>query len=131
MDVRMGLRIQSQSLTVEQISALLGSEPTQSTRRGEPVSSRHPDGRLRSITNWIFDVDASADDPTAPALDRLHPLLARLADVPAGDENRDIVMKLDGTDNGARFVIDPEDVRLLARARTGLMFDVYNESDHD
>jgi hypothetical protein len=86
-------------------------------------------GPKRRVTTWSFDVDEDADDRMTSAFERLRPLLGRLADIDVGDETRDVVMMLYGRHLGAWHVIEPQYIELMARAKAGLVLDVYNDSD--
>lgn len=118
-EVTVTVRIQSSTLTLEEVSALLGAEPTDGTGTGEPESQGDPNGPRRS--DWSFAVREIAEDPMTPAFERLRAILVRLSTVDAVDQTRDVVLALHGREMGNWYTIEPEYVDLLAGAGAGLI----------
>lgn len=129
------LRISSADLSADEITQRLRYEPTRAESRGAPVSSRRPTGPTLEATIWSVKSPLSSgerDGDLDPHVDALAPVLElathELAD---SDARLTLVVGLTSKETGFLAGIGAEAVAALARARAGLIVDVYSHTDED
>jgi hypothetical protein len=119
------VRLQSNTMNLEQLVALAGQKPTASFRLGDPVSSRLDDGPRHKVTTAIFAASGHLDQ-LAECIDSLKPLLTRLAnDRQRSRYDGDLVVALNSKPLGYMTELGKEQIRALAQAHCGLVLDVY------
>ena len=124
------LRLQSGTRSCRELTALVDCEPTSSTEKETPVSSRNQTGPLRTVSTCSFD-SGITDSDLEPHVTALAGPLARLTAGVPDDVSRDLFVGANGRHNGWLFELGPESMRLLADAGCGLMLDVYCDDPAD
>ncbi|HVF75521.1 MAG TPA: hypothetical protein VM938_10775 [Acidimicrobiales bacterium] len=124
--LRAALRLQSAQRSCKELSALVGAEPTRCMERGAPVSSRNPDGPVRTLSTWRYE--SGVEDGTFhDHVTALAPLFDRLAHGVPDDVEYDLVVMAEGRSMGSLFELDVESLAVLHRAKSSITFDVYVE----
>lgn len=125
------LRVQSRTLGVGQLSALLGLAPSSSAELGEPVSTRRIDGPRHEVTTWTRS-SMTVGDALGEHLAALQMALRGLSRARGEDPDlvADLVLMLEAAPLGAMVDLDVEQVGLLASAGCGLVVDAY-EADRE
>jgi hypothetical protein len=121
-----GLKIWSESLTVGEISALAGTEPTRSHTKGERRSLRSPATKVWPGTLWVHEKAVHHDTWTLdPHWPFIAPILESLAAHDRGDLNVILSVGTNARPSGYSFDIEPDKMALLASAGCGLWIDSY------
>jgi hypothetical protein len=121
-----GIKIWSESLTVDEISALAGTQPTRSHAKGERLSLRLPATKVWPGTLWVHEKAIRHDTWT---LDPHWPFIALILESLATHDRGDLHVTLSiGTNarpSGYAFDIEPDKMALLASAGCGVWIDTY------
>jgi hypothetical protein len=121
-----GLKIWSETLSVEEISALAGQEPTRSHSKGERLSLRLRATKVWPGTLWVQEKAIRHDTWT---LDPHWPFIAPILESLAAHHRDDLQVTLSiGTNarpSGYSFDIEPDKMALLASAGCGVWIDTY------
>ncbi|MEH2371474.1 DUF4279 domain-containing protein [Nostoc sp.] len=65
------LCIYSSALSAKEITDMLTTEPTRSHEKGNPMSSRNPNSRIRQGASWILDSKLNEEEPLSAHLEQL------------------------------------------------------------
>lgn len=122
------LRLQSAQRSCTELSALFGAEPTSATERGAPVSSRNPDGPVRTVSTCRYESGIEGGSFRDHVM-ALAPLFERLAQGVPADVDYDLVVMAEGRYFGSLFEMDVDSLAVLHRAKSAITFDVYIEDD--
>lgn len=126
----MSLRLQSESLSVAELTSVVGAAPTRSAAKGDLMSKRNPRSSRHCVSTWVQKAPDSMLDPDEWVL-AIEPLLARLRS-PSGSPHAvrdaytcDLVIAVAGRPMGFIFGLNSQSIKLLAQVGCGVMLDVY------
>lgn len=119
------LRPQSPRLSSAEMTRRAGARPSRVGEKGDPVSSRRPDGPKHAVTTWVLDVLRSDDDHLDIDLTRLRHVLDRFADVPDTDLTRDLIVAASAKETGNTVDVPPAVISDLAAHDAGLIIDIW------
>jgi Domain of unknown function (DUF4279) len=122
------LCIYSQTRSVADISALMGTNPSQSIDKGQPVSGRNPQGGKSEESRWILD---STLPETTPLDEHVAALLAIVEKKAAVLANSDIEIRCAfSSENGqGGFVLKADVSKRLAEQHVDLIVSLYSLGD--
>jgi hypothetical protein len=124
------ISLSSETLSLEELSALAGAEPTRSHAKGDRISARMPETKVRADSFWSRDSGVKRDSST---LDSHWPTIAPILESLASHDLTDVQARLSiGTNarsTGFAFDLLPEHVALLASARCGVWIDSHEPND--
>lgn len=128
-------RIESRTVTADQITAILGMQPDRATVRG----SRSAAPRVHPANHsWVVECTEHGriDQQVAAVLRRIEPishLVRRLVDHDHVDAGLMMVRDFDAEDGGYNamgWCLEPEQIALLAAMGAGVQSDEYLENGH-
>jgi len=124
---RVAVRLQSESRTVAQLTALVGRSPTRSAERGTPVSPRHPGGPLHQVSSAVF-VQPGECASLGGFVEALGTLLDEIGNArPGPDDVRvDLVVALTAQPLGCMVELNARQLAHLGAAGCGIVLDVYS-----
>jgi hypothetical protein len=122
------LCIYSQTRSVADISALMGTNPSRSIDKDQPVSERNPRGRKSEESRWIFD---SALPETIPLDEHVAALLVIVEKKAVVLANSDIEIRCTFSSENSQggFVLKADLSRRLAEQRVDLVVSLYALGD--
>lgn len=122
------LCIYSQTKSVADISALMGTNPSRSIDRGQPVSERNPKGRKSEESRWILD---SALPEATPLDEHVAALLAIVEKKAVALANSDIEIRCTFSSENSQggFVLKADVSKRLAEQRVDLIVSLYSLGD--
>ncbi|KQO98261.1 DUF4279 domain-containing protein [Leifsonia sp. Leaf264] len=126
------LSFYSETLTVAEMTAVLGLEPDRSHELGDPVGVRS--GRVHDSALWSCTVKRTGEDPGTLSLEGLLEVFADRSD--AIDQLRDLCeirLWWSGTSDSGQggFVLKQETVAAIAALKCDLFGTVYVDDDED
>jgi hypothetical protein len=125
-----GIVVLSRVHTPEQLTALLGVEPTGAREIRTPPSWR--DSGHPTHLAWTLTVDRADPWLIEPYFKVLRPIIARLAEQPlVGAAKTTLSVHVEGRSQGFDLVFQPSDLVLIGRAGLELDVDCFSESDPD
>ncbi len=74
------IRIFSRSMSPQEISEALNSEPTHSHKKGDPVSKRNPEGAKRNENLWVLESGIDSSEPLDGHIEKLVEIIERKLD---------------------------------------------------
>jgi Domain of unknown function (DUF4279) len=110
----------------------MGSQPSRSIEKGQPVSQRNPKSRRSDESRWILDSElpetAALDEHIAALLDIIDDRSALLVDN-AGVSDIEIRCALSSESSQGGFVLNADLSRRLAENRVDLVVSLYSLGD--
>jgi hypothetical protein len=122
------VRLQSPNRSCDELTRLVGERPTRSAERGEPVSSRNPNGPLHSASTWVLRSSLEGVIEFAPHVNALKPILERVAEMP-NEVQRDLIVLAEAASLGSLVELDHESLQLLAGAHCSVILDLYCQDE--
>lgn len=123
--------LRSATQSVEQLSALAGTEPTRAHSKGELVYSRAAAHNVWTENYWSSRSGVVEDTWTiAPHWAFISPILETLALQDRGDADVGLSIGTNSRGMGFAFDLEPDQIALLARAGCGVWIDSY-EANRD
>lgn len=121
------LSLWSQTLSVTELTAFAGVQPSEFHEKGELRSPGRQDGRVHTESMWDLQSTARHDTWTMePHWATIAPVLESLASQDGGDFQKRLSIGTNARSLGYAFDLYPEQIELLARARCGVWIDTYN-----
>lgn len=123
---RAAFRISGDTLGPDQITAILGSEPTQSGVKGERFSSRH--NAVRRTSFWLLQSPLSENQPLAEHLKWLLDLLEPKLDLINSISEKwrvDLFCGFSSENGQGGATFDPDLLRRLGHLGVPLVLDLY------
>jgi hypothetical protein len=126
---QVSLRLQSETMTVAELTDLVGVPPTSAAERGSSVSSRRPSGPVHTATTIDYRASANGID-LKPYIAVLQPILERLMDRHLSvDCSVDLVVAITGRPMGFISILEPATIYQLGTVGCGVVFDVYSDGE--
>ena len=125
------LSIRSTELSIEDMTSMLETEPTGFTRIGDLVSSRSPDGPVRTENVWSLESRVEGGRFRAH-FEPLIPCLERIAQNEVLQAQTLILWVAANAFSTGRIVeVGNQEMVILAKANCTMKFDIYNEPAED
>ena len=127
---RASLRVFSSVLSVDEITARIGVEPSSSRRKGDLMSPRNPKSSRQEQSVWIFDSGLPSTDPMPKHLESIRhfvePRVDQLGSL-SGEARVDLLLGWRQTTDQASVVIDRNLCQALATVGAAIVLDLYRD----
>src|SRR6476660_7156678 len=123
--LKLSISVRSASLTIAEISELIGCEPTRCHEKGAVVSSRNPDGRKHESNYWRLEAETETERDLWALAEELKPTLTRLTDLRGRFESVEVWLMAYARPMGAWVTFDSEAIDLMGGAGAELHLDMY------
>jgi hypothetical protein len=130
------LRIYSDTVTPEAMTAKLGVQPDWTTTQGFP--HKLPSGRMQdaTVSSWLLSskgqvVSKDLRDHLDWLLDRLRPAASGLSALQADEVRMEVWCRWDSASGHGGPTLEPEQMRLMAELNLQCGFDIYFAGDEE